>query len=269
MKIIDAKTRLCTYEMLRHWTDELKPFFKDYIKLYKMESRLYAKPIEEYLKYVSQYNVEKVVVCSDFQEDNAYVLEKAKQYEKIIPVAYIDVNNGIVKAINEAEKSYRNGAVALYVAPYRNRIDLNDRKLYPIYGLSAFYNKPVIVYGSIHFWSESSMWHGQPSYVDDIATDFPELKIIVCHGGNGFGPSILAVAQRHVNVYLEFSGLNPKYMAPEFLYAANTYLKEKCLFGTDFPLTDLETEIIRWDKVLRDDVKHLFFYENVKKVFNI
>lgn len=269
MKIIDAKTRLRTYEMLRHWTSELKPFFKDYIKLYKIENRLSYLTVEEYLFELSRYSIEKIIVCPDFQEENNYVIEKSKEFKEIIPVAYIDINDSILKAMNEAFNCFNEGAVALYIAPYRNKIDLNDKKLYPLYGLAAFYNKPVIVYGAIHFWSESSMWHGQPAYVDEVASHFPDLKIIVCHGGNGFGPSILAVAQRHKNVYLEFSGLNPQYMAPEFLYAVNTYLKDKCLFGTDFPLTDLETEITRWNNVLREEVKQLFFYENAKRIYNI
>ena len=107
------------------------------------------------------------------------------------------------------------------------------------------------------------MWNGQPQHIDEIAVDFPELKIIVSHGGNGFGPPILAVAQRHPNVYLEFSALNPAYMAPEFLYAANTYLRDKCIFGTDYPLVDFNVAIGHWKKVLREDVQELFFRQNV------
>ena len=269
MNVIDAKARLRTREMLRHWTDEIKPFFRDYVQLYKMEPRLHTMPVDEYVNTFPQYGIEKIVVCPDFQEENAHVLETAKRYEQIVPVFFISMENGILAAMKEAETNFKKGASAMYVAPYRYKINLNDKSLYPLYGLCTFYNKPVIVYGAIHFWSESSMWHGQPEYVDEVAIDFPELGIIVCHGGNGFGPSILAVAQRHENVYLEFSGLNPQYMAPEFMYAANTYLKNRCIFGTDYPLMDFDVSISRWKKVIREDVQKLFFYENVKNILGI
>lgn len=269
MKVIDAKARLRTREMLRHWTDELKPFFCDYVKLYKMEPRLHHMPVDEYLDSALQYGVEKMVICPDFQEDNDHVLQMAKNYKQIIPVAYISLENGILSAIKEAERCCGSGAAAIYVAPYRSRVDLNDKKLYPVYGLCALLNKPVIVYGATHFWPESSMWHGQPAYIDDVAIDFPDLRMIVCHGGNGFGPSILAVAQRHKNVYLEFSGLNPQYMAPEFMYAVNTYLKNKCMFGTDYPLMDFDVSISRWKKVLREDVCDMFFYKNIKNAMGL
>jgi predicted TIM-barrel fold metal-dependent hydrolase len=107
------------------------------------------------------------------------------------------------------------------------------------------------------------MWNGQPQSIDEVAVDFPELKLIVSHGGNGFGPPILAVAQRHPNVYLEFSALNPAYMAPEFLYATNTYLKNKCIFGSDYPLIDFNVAISYWKKVLRENVQALFFHQNI------
>ena len=60
MRIIDSRARLQTREMLRHWTDEIKPYFKDYIRLYKMDSRLHVVPVEEYIFNASQYNIEKI-----------------------------------------------------------------------------------------------------------------------------------------------------------------------------------------------------------------
>ena len=106
-------------------------------------------------------------------------------------------------------------------------------------------------------------WHGHPRYIDEIAVDFPELKIIVSHGGNGFGPPVLAVAQRHPNVYLEFSALRPKYIAPEFIQAANTYLKKKCIFGTDYPLIEFKEQIDLWKYALREENWEFFFHKNI------
>ena len=107
------------------------------------------------------------------------------------------------------------------------------------------------------------MWHGHPQFLDEVAVDFPELKLIISHGGNGFGPPVLAVAQRHPNVYLEFSALRPKHMAPEFIQAANTYLKKKCIFGTDYPLIEFKEQIELWKYALREEVWESFFHQNI------
>jgi len=52
-------------------------------------------------------------------------------------------------------------------------------------------------------------------------------------------------------------------MAPEFLYAANSYLRKKCLFGTDYPLVDYDVAVQRWKKVLKEKTQELFFHQNV------
>ncbi|HBE44891.1 MAG TPA: hypothetical protein DDW17_05405 [Deltaproteobacteria bacterium] len=263
MKIIDARVRLRTEQLLKPWTTALKPYLKDYIRLYKMKSRLSIMPVEELIGYAAQWGIEKMVVCGNNQEDNGHIIEISRKYEEIIPVGYVSVADGIRFALREVKRCFDEGVAAICMAPYITKLNVNDRLLYPIYGLCELIKKPVILHGSIHFWRGAYMWHGQPQYIDEIAVDFPELKLIVSHGGNGFGPPILAVAQRHPNVYLEFSALNPQYMAPEFLYATNTYLKKRCLFGTDYPLVDFEVAVERWKKVLRENVLEYFFYQNV------
>ena len=51
--------------------------------------------------------------------------------------------------------------------------------------------------------------------------------------------------------------------------AVNTYLKHKCLFGTDYPLVDFNDAVDSWKSALRDDVKELFFYKNAEKILTI
>lgn len=264
--VIDSRVRLRTEQLLRPWTTELKSYYKDYIDLYKMKPRLNVMPVEELLDYAAQHGVKRMLVYGNDQGDNDHILELFKRHKEIIPAACIRIENGIRHTLKESERCIKEGVVAINLAPYQVKLNANDRVLYPIYGYCELVRKPVIIHGSIHFWRGAYMWHGQPQYLDEIAVDFPELKIVVSHGGNGFGPPMLAVAQRHPNMYLEFSALNPTYMAPEFLYAANTYLKKKCIFGTDYPLTDFGVSIEKWNKVLREDVKDLFFRQNILDV---
>ena len=106
------------------------------------------------------------------------------------------------------------------------------------------------------------MWLGDPKYMDEIAINFPELKIVISHAGNGFGVLGLAVAQKHPNIYLEFSALWPKYLPESTSLAVNTYLKNKCIFGTDYPLVEFSEGVHAWKDILRPKVRDLFFKKN-------
>lgn len=263
MKIIDGRVRLRTEQLLKPWTTELKPHYKDYITWYRMKKRLAPIPVEEQIKQASEVDIEKMVVYGTTKEENDHIIEIANSHDEIIPIAGVDVTKGILLALNEMKLCFEKNVAAINVSPFIAKLYANDKKFYPIYGLCELLKKPIIVHGAMHFWRESYMWYGHSQYLDEVAVDFPELKLIISHGGNGFGPPILAVAQRHPNVYLEFSALRPKYMAPEFIQAANTYLKRKCIFGTDYPLIEYSEQIELWKYALRENVWEFFFRQNI------
>lgn len=263
MKIIDARVRLRTEQLMKAWTTHLNPVFEDYIDLYRMKERLSVIPVEQLLDHGLESGVEKMVVCGGSKEDNAHILSVSHQFPQVIPVAGVNLKEGCRSAI-ESIQGYKNeGFAAVNLSPFMAKRDVNDKLYYPLYAYCELIGMPVIMHTSIHYWRQAYMWHGQPQYVDEVAVDFPALKIIMSHGGNGFGPLVLAVAQRHPNIYLEFSALNPRYMAPEFIQAANTYLKEKCLFGTDYPLVEFGHAVEMWKPALRESVWERFFYQNV------
>jgi len=266
MKIIDGRVRLRTKQLLKPWTTELKPYFKDYIHWYSMKDRLTPIPVEEQIKNAKNAGIDKMVVNGG-AKDNDHIMEIAEKHDEIIPIAAISISEGIRPALKEIDRCFKKDVAAFHTSPFIVKSNANDKKLYPIYGLCELLKKPIIVHGSLHYWRGAYMWHGHPKYLDEVAVDFPELKLIISHGGNGFGPPVLAVAQRHPNVYLEFSALRPKYIAPEFIQAANTYLKKKCIFGTDYPLIEYKEQIELWKYALREDNWEFFFYKNIKDAF--
>jgi len=238
LEIIDGRVRLRTKQLLKAWTSELKPFFKDYISLYKMEKRLTTMSVKDLIDHASKSGIKKMVVCGGNKADNDHITKIAQEFNEIIPVGGVSVSTGLKAALNEIKRCSELGVSAINMSPFMVKLNANDKKLYPIYGLCELLNKPIIIHGSLHYWREAYIMHGHPMFIDEVAVDFPELKIIISHGGNGFDSSVLPVAQRHPNVFLEFSALRPKYIDHRFIHAANTYLKNKCIFGTDYPLIE-------------------------------
>jgi predicted TIM-barrel fold metal-dependent hydrolase len=72
-------------------------------------------------------------------------------------------------------------------------------------------------------------------YLDDVAVDFPGLTIILAHPSFPWQEEALAVATHKPNVYIDLSGWSPKYFPQILVQYCNTLLKNKVLFGSDYP----------------------------------
>jgi uncharacterized protein len=81
-----------------------------------------------------------------------------------------------------------------------------------------------------------------PMLLDDVAADFPGMKVILAHPSVPWQDEAISVATHKSNVYIDLSGWSPKYFPPQLVRAASSYLQDKVLFGTDYPLLTPE----RW-----------------------
>ena len=118
-----------------------------------------------------------------------------------------------------------------------------DRVAYPIYEVIAEHRLPVIFHTG-HSGMGTGMrggggvrlkW-GQPMLVDDVAVDFPDMKIVLAHPSWPWVDESLSMALHKENVFIDLSGWSPKYFQPQIIQYANTQLRHKMLFGSDFPL---------------------------------
>jgi hypothetical protein len=80
----------------------------------------------------------------------------------------------------------------------------------------------------------------------------------------------ISVAQHKANVYIDLSGWSPKYFPPQLVRAANTMLKNKVLFGSDYPLLSPERWIGDFAKLeIKDDVRPLIMKENAVRALGL
>ena len=77
--------------------------------------------------------------------------------------------------------------------------------------------------------------YSNPMYLDDVAGDFPDMPVILAHPSFPWQDEALAVASHKPNVYIDLSGWSPKYFPPNLVQYANTLLKDRVLFGSDYP----------------------------------
>ena len=107
-------------------------------------------------------------------------------------------------------------------------------------------------------------------YLDDVAVDFPDMPIILAHPSFPWQEEALSVATHKPQVYIDLSGWSPKYFPPILVQYANTLLKDKVLFGTDFPVLTPERWMADLEKTaIRDEVKPGIFKGNAVRLLGL
>ena len=112
--------------------------------------------------------------------------------------------------------------------------------------------------------------YSQPIHIDDVAVDFPDMTIIMAHPSWPWTDEALSIALHKPNVYIDLSGWMPKYFPPQLVQYANTQLKEKMLFGSDFPLIAPDRWIAEFRKAaFKPEVHDLILKENAIRALNL
>lgn len=111
----------------------------------------------------------------------------------------------------------------------------NDARLYPLYGFAQEMGMPVMFHTGISTFPGARLKWGSPLFLDDVAVDFPDLAVVLAHGGRDLWfNEAFTLARIHSNVYLEVSGLPAAKLLTYF--PRLSVLAGKVIFGTDFPV---------------------------------
>jgi len=104
-------------------------------------------------------------------------------------------------------------------------------------------------------------------HIDNVAVDFPDLPIIMAHPSFPWQDEAISVCLHKPTVYIDLSGWSPKYFSPTLVHA-NTLLKNKVLFGSDYPLITPDRWLADFEKIaIRDEVRPLILKENAIRLF--
>ncbi len=125
-----------------------------------------------------------------------------------------------------------------YVAPdqllFPNDYLIGVKELEIIYRAAEANGIPVMFHTGTSIFPGARNKYGDPIHVDDVAIDFPKLKILLAHGGRPLWmDTAFFLVRRHPNVYLDISGIPPKNLLKYFPRVEQ--IADKTLFGTDWP----------------------------------
>ncbi len=154
-------------------------------------------------------------------------------HPELVPLAFLNPNlhSDLMAAFDE---QIALGARGLKVHPIHGFFYANDERLYPVYERCRKEGLVVMFHAGTSLFTGCKMRYADPYTFDDVINDFPDLKIVLCHGGRAFWFHIAEfLAKKFENVYIDVSGLPPGKLLEYF--PSMRKFSSKFLFGSDFP----------------------------------
>jgi predicted TIM-barrel fold metal-dependent hydrolase len=211
------------------------------------------------------------------QVPNEEVLDLAKaNADVMIAFASVDPTRG-PEAVATAQRLIAAGVRGFKLHPPLQKFRANDRLAYPFYEVIEAAKLPVIFHTG-HSGIGTGMpggggvrlKYGSPMDMDDVAVDFPDMPIILAHPSFPWQDEAISICLHKPQVYIDLSGWSPKYFLPILVQYANTLLKHKMLFGSDFPLIKPDRWLADFEKIaIRDEVRPLILKENAVRLLGL
>jgi len=176
-----------------------------------------------------------------------------------------------VRALADAVSNM--GFVGAHLYPHWFELAPNHAKYYPFYAKCIELDIPVqMQVGQSLIYSKDNRCRsvGRPIFLDDIACDLPELKLIGSHVGIPWHDEMIAMSWKHENVYISTDAHSPKYWPASVVKYINSYGQDKVLFGTDFPVLRFQRTVQEIDDLgLKPEVRRKFMRDNAARLYRL
>jgi predicted TIM-barrel fold metal-dependent hydrolase len=269
-------------EVGRTGEDGLRPEWRDAAKQYFGEE---GKPtVEDVAVYYRERNLAAVVFTVDAETvtgrpsvRNEEIAEvAAANADVLIPFGSVDPHRE--NAVDEVRRLVRDHHVRGFkFHPNIQAFFPNDRAFYPVYeaiqeaGVPALFHTGHSGIGTgLPGGGGIRLKYSNPMYVDDVAVDFPDMKIVLAHPSFPWQDEAISVALHKKQVYIDLSGWSPKYFPPQLVQYANTQLRDRVLFGSDYPLITPDRWLADFEQVaFKDEVRPLILKENAIRLLEL
>ena len=187
------------------------------------------------------------------------------------------------REIARAEQNLRCGScVGLKIYAGYTHCELCDPVYTPFYELAQCFGKPVAVHTGVTASSDALLRYSHPLQLDAAAVAFPRVQFVMCHFGNPWITDAAAVLEKNPNVCADLSGLlvgkvdvadyaRMQYGYVEHLRTWISYVDEyeKFLYGSDWPLTNIEGYISLMEHIIPERHLEAVYYENAQRVYGL
>lgn len=283
MDYVDFRVIVPPKEQFAAISDQAAPaYMENYIKMFGIDLMQWAKEIgvAELIAAMDRSGVKLAVVHAEMNWGHiSHALNEAARRtvaqapDRLLGVVTIDpaVDPDPVEVLREARQW---GAVGMNIQGWVLQRRITEPYFYPAYAYLQRHGMILFSHTSINYSVDRYLEYSRPLYLDQIACDFPNLKIVAMHGGWPWVSELCAVCWKHKNVYFEFGGHRPKYLVnpgsgwePLFNYGRRI-LREQMLYATEWPMLDMERGIeeIKEHWPFSDEVKEGILGQNALRL---
>ncbi len=279
MRIID----LHCYPHTQRRIDFQGPYFRALAEYWNRDWQ--AKKEEEVVAEFKEFEIDAVLVALDLTTtvntppcDNDYVAGMRDRHDCIIQ-AWGAVEPAMGQAaIDEAKHAINDlNMIGFHFHPIMQHLRVDDRRWYPFWEEITALKVPVMIDvgmtgmgAGIPGGLGANTRDAHPAAIDSLAADFPELTIIMAHPGYPWIDETTAVALHKGNVFWEMSGWAPKYLPDSLKKDIRSRLKDKVMFGSDYPSIPYKRVFKEWHEIgYSDAMLEKFFHGNAATVLSL
>ena len=280
--IIDIVVNLYTPQEVELGQTGLDEEFKKQVRMpEKMRSGV---TIPDYIKKMDQAGIERslliavragdIRVPESFEVPYESVHKVCSKYpDRFSGLAGIDPFRGM-QGLRDLENAVNEmGFVGAHLYPHWCELPPNHRKYYPYYAKCSELGIPIMMqvgHNLVYSRKRRLPSVGKPIYLDQVAIDFPELKLIGIHIGIPWTEEMISMCWKHENVFTAGDAYAPKYWPESYVHYANSYGQKKVLFGTDWPVIDPVRAVEEFNQLnFRESASQRILRENALEVFNL
>jgi predicted TIM-barrel fold metal-dependent hydrolase len=247
------------------------------------EVERYCHNPKDFLRYLDSIEVERAglinYVAPEIIGFTPAVNDWVADYCKIDPhrlIAFGGVHPGSVPdAGAEVDRLTKLGIRAIKIHPSHQALSPNayvsgNRELAAIYERAQANGLPVMIHTGTSIFPGARNIHAQPILCDEVAVDYPDLVVILAHGGRPLWMNeALFLVRRHKNMYMDISSIPPQKLLEYFPRIED--IAGKVLWGTDWPspgVNEMKINIEKFQALpIREEAKRKILYDNAAQLF--
>lgn len=190
--------------------------------------------------------------------------------DRFVGIASVDLQRPM-DAVRELRRCVRElGLRGLRIVPWLWNLPPDDRRYYPLYAECVELDIPFCLQVG-HTGPLCPSEPGRPiPYLDHVALDFPELRIVGGHIGYPWTAEMIALATKYPNVYIDTSAYTASRYPSELVDYLRGHGRRKVLFGSNHPAWPAAQCLAGLEGLQLDaESRDLFLHGNAERVFGL
>ncbi len=277
---IDIVVNLHTPQEVQGGQTGLDDSFHDQVR---MEAHVRdGVPVDDYLCRMDRAGIERSFLIAtragDLRVRGSYEIPYSRIAEvcaahpdRFSGLAGIDPTRGMQGLRDLTHAIDELGFVGAHLYPHWFALAPDAAQYYPYYAKCCELDVPIMMQvGQNLIYSRDRRLPSvaRPITLDQVAIDFPDLRLLGIHIGVPWTDEMIAMAWKHRNVFIGVDAYAPKHWPKQLIHFLNTYGREKVLFGTDWPVIDPERAVREIAELgIRPESLALLMRDNARRIF--